>query len=319
MLFPYIAWSADNCQQYTSANVRVLVNGKPVLFDQEPIIVEGKILVPLRAIAESLGATVEWDESKIKIKTYKVETVLMIDSIRVYQTDRKIFFMELPPVIINNHLFVPLRFISEILGASLKRDDNNKIINISPNGFDIGVKNEGEKTEDNFYKPYDIVVGGYDVGPSYEEAKQFILEKKLLKSIKDVEYTYISFSESGWDYNTMVIGIDKENYEKAIWLVKNKYTGYIDITGSVYLENSISQETVFSILKNEGIERENIKKIYFAPHAYEKKQIYWFAIVEQGNKTYCYCLDFYTGNVNKKEEIVSLKFDQIELNAFGLT
>ncbi|NEW09487.1 hypothetical protein GK047_26455 [Paenibacillus sp. SYP-B3998] len=40
-----------------------MVNGQPVLMDMAPQIVEGRMFVPLRFIAESLGAKVEWDNS----------------------------------------------------------------------------------------------------------------------------------------------------------------------------------------------------------------------------------------------------------------
>ena len=38
------------------------VDGRKVTLDQEPIIKNSRTLVPLRAITESLGAKVEWDE-----------------------------------------------------------------------------------------------------------------------------------------------------------------------------------------------------------------------------------------------------------------
>ncbi|NHN32989.1 phosphodiester glycosidase family protein [Paenibacillus agricola] len=37
------------------------VNGKPVQLDQSPVIIDGHIYIPLRFVAETLGATVGWD------------------------------------------------------------------------------------------------------------------------------------------------------------------------------------------------------------------------------------------------------------------
>ena len=43
--------------------IKVLVNGNEVKFDAEPQMINGRVLVPVRAVAESLGATVNWDEN----------------------------------------------------------------------------------------------------------------------------------------------------------------------------------------------------------------------------------------------------------------
>ncbi|NLB18767.1 MAG: copper amine oxidase, partial [Syntrophomonadaceae bacterium] len=43
---------------------RALVNGKEVLLDVQPIIKEGRTLVPLRFVSTALGADVDWDGVK---------------------------------------------------------------------------------------------------------------------------------------------------------------------------------------------------------------------------------------------------------------
>ena len=43
--------------------IKVYVNDERVSFDQQPIIVNDRTLVPLRAIFEALGATVEWNDA----------------------------------------------------------------------------------------------------------------------------------------------------------------------------------------------------------------------------------------------------------------
>lgn len=43
--------------------VNIFIDGNQIQSDIEPIIVDGRTMVPLRFIAESLGATVKWDEN----------------------------------------------------------------------------------------------------------------------------------------------------------------------------------------------------------------------------------------------------------------
>ena len=46
-------------------NHKITVDGKPIILDQCPVYNErgDRTLVPLRAIAEAFGATVDWDEA----------------------------------------------------------------------------------------------------------------------------------------------------------------------------------------------------------------------------------------------------------------
>jgi len=46
----------------TIGSNQIMVNGNPVTLDAAPEIKNGRTMVPLRAISEALGATIEWDE-----------------------------------------------------------------------------------------------------------------------------------------------------------------------------------------------------------------------------------------------------------------
>jgi hypothetical protein len=54
--------SAASPQYKGFSVVNVDVNGRPLLSDVPPITLDGRTLVPLRAVAEALGATVSWDD-----------------------------------------------------------------------------------------------------------------------------------------------------------------------------------------------------------------------------------------------------------------
>lgn len=47
--------------------IKLFVNGKEVVTDVAPQIVDGRTLVPVRVVAEELGAKVEWDELNRKV------------------------------------------------------------------------------------------------------------------------------------------------------------------------------------------------------------------------------------------------------------
>lgn len=290
LLTPTALLSATQEQNYSPANAKVLLNGVQLVFDQEPIVFNDRILVPIRTIAESLGATVEWQDPNVNIRKGTTEIVLSVDS-KTALRNRKIFFMEQPPVVINGRTMVSLRFIAEALGANVTWDENNRTVTILSDG-NFTEPPEGSKG-DNYYILHDPIAGP-DSGPSPEEAKLYILKQGLLNDVKDIVYTPTRFVDYG-SYDTMVSGNDELGQEKYIWLTKDKYTGEISVTGTALTKDGLSKETVISIMESKGINKVNIKKLYAAP--YTKNQINWFVIAEQENKKYYYYLDFYTGDV----------------------
>ncbi len=59
------AFAARDLSKYENMDanpgvVKVYINDKLIDFDQDPVIIDGSTLVPLRKIFEELGATVDW-------------------------------------------------------------------------------------------------------------------------------------------------------------------------------------------------------------------------------------------------------------------
>lgn len=66
--------SLSFCNTVTASadeNIKVIIDIKNVKFDVPPTIVNGRTLVPLRAIFEALGATVEWDDATQTVTSEK--------------------------------------------------------------------------------------------------------------------------------------------------------------------------------------------------------------------------------------------------------
>lgn len=110
-----------------------------------PTIVSGKTLVPVRFISEAFGAKVLWDAKEQKIElvfgwqqdgNYTKKITLWVGK----KTATSDFGSKLPayreytldvaPTIISGTTMVPLRFISDVLGASTSWDDKEKRIDI---------------------------------------------------------------------------------------------------------------------------------------------------------------------------------------------
>ena len=115
--------------------VRVFVDGDQVLFDQPPITQGGRVLVPLRGIFEKMGAVVEWNAATRTVRAARGTTLveLQIGS-RIARVDGRAVTLDVPPMVLGGRTLVPLRFISESLGATVDYRAESRTVLISTTG-----------------------------------------------------------------------------------------------------------------------------------------------------------------------------------------
>ncbi|AEF93997.1 copper amine oxidase-like domain-containing protein [Desulfotomaculum nigrificans CO-1-SRB] len=94
----------------------------------------GTTLVPLRPIFQSLGANVTWDDGTKTVTATKGDLVL---TLRIgYKTaylNHQPIALQVPAKVIEGSTMVPLRFVSEALGADVNWDGTSKTITITSN------------------------------------------------------------------------------------------------------------------------------------------------------------------------------------------
>jgi len=96
-----------------------------------PVIIKGRTLLPIRAIIEEMGGTVDWDGNarKVTIKLRNTTIVLTIDK-KQATVNGKTKELDVPPQIINSRTMVPLRFVTEQLGAAVDWNGDTKTVTI---------------------------------------------------------------------------------------------------------------------------------------------------------------------------------------------
>lgn len=116
-LIPSLAIAAQAAQEEP---VNLMIGGQAVVPDVPPVIQEGRTLVPVRVVAEELGAEVDWDPAtkKAVIQRDSQQLVLTIGS-RTAQVNGKQVQLDTPPVIVNQRMLLPLRFVGESLGITV--------------------------------------------------------------------------------------------------------------------------------------------------------------------------------------------------------
>ena len=114
------------------AAVTVTLNGEVVdcaAYGQPATIVEGRTLVPLRAIFEALGATVEWDQATKTVSSELDGTAikLTIGENTLYKNDEAIT-IDVAAMIMNGRTLVPARAIAEAYGVDVAWDSATRTV-----------------------------------------------------------------------------------------------------------------------------------------------------------------------------------------------
>lgn len=97
------------------------VFGEYITNDVAPKIVNDRTMLPIRFIAEALGAKVKWNEAQrsVIIEKDDIKIVIYIDSDKAI-VNNKTVTLDSPAFIENDRTYLPLRFVSENLGADVE-------------------------------------------------------------------------------------------------------------------------------------------------------------------------------------------------------
>ncbi|MGO4886908.1 stalk domain-containing protein [Anaerobacillus sp. MEB173] len=92
---------------------------------------ESRTIVPMRAIFEELGATVQWNSADRTVTAYKdmITVTLKIGSKQSFVNENAIS-IDVPAQIVKGKTYVPLRFVSDALGADVHWDKNLRTVTI---------------------------------------------------------------------------------------------------------------------------------------------------------------------------------------------
>lgn len=125
--------------------VTVTVNNDAVQFDksQMPMMIGGRVMVPLRGVVEKLGGSIQY-EPKSKVITGAQPDVEKQFRLRVGSNDSlvngKPMNLDAPPRVVRGITYVPLRFVSEALGAEVEWNPATHAVTIMAAGYSADVK-----------------------------------------------------------------------------------------------------------------------------------------------------------------------------------
>lgn len=118
--------------------VTVLLNGEELVFDVPAQILDGRTMVPMRKIFESMGAVVYWEGETKTILANKddIHVVMQIDNTTMFVNDDEIT-LDVPPQLIGGRTLVPARAVAESLKAKVDWEPATKTVIITEQTEDV--------------------------------------------------------------------------------------------------------------------------------------------------------------------------------------
>ena len=115
--------------------IKVVVDGSELQIaegDTRPFIEDGRTLVPMRAIFEALGATVQWDDATKTVTSKSdngnIELTVGSDTIKI---DDAVTKVDVPAKIVEGRTVVPVRVISEGLNCKVTWSEETQTVTVS--------------------------------------------------------------------------------------------------------------------------------------------------------------------------------------------
>lgn len=144
---------------YKSTDISVFANGGWVDFPKLPLVKNDKLLVPVRALFEKIGARVDWypNNKSISVVVDNKSLLMKVGDKRL-NVNNTSTNMDLEPILVNGVAMVPLRFTAESLGIEVNWDASKRavVLGSKPAG---GLPSRGN-TKKNFKVVIDPGHGG---------------------------------------------------------------------------------------------------------------------------------------------------------------
>ena len=213
---------AFTSRAFADNEINLKIDDKTIEADVSPKIIDGRTMVPVRAIFEGVGASVEWDsQTKTIIGNRGGITVEMSIDRNIAKVNNSNVSMDCAPVIIDGRTFAPARYVAEAFGCKVDWNNESKTVNIVTSLTDL--------------KKPEIV----SVETTIATTTDIITETTTFETTTNPMYNYDVYYKSG----TYAIGTDIPAGEYVVFANPNsmgyvyKYSkdGDVGTTGKRYL------------------------------------------------------------------------------------
>ncbi|MEF3302523.1 stalk domain-containing protein [Paenibacillus sp. GYB003] len=179
-------------------------------YPQPPIMMNGSVLVPLRGIFETLGAKVDWDGATETVTATKGSTMIKLTVGQSEATvNGKTVKLAIPSQKVNGSTMVPLRFVSESLGGTVRWDGATYTVFI-----ESAVGGSGNTSTTNDVMPKGTVLPAEQVRIVDMDGKFIEYRNFKKRTVRYGRHDYGSLNQSQYDtvmkiVDKAVAGLDK--------------------------------------------------------------------------------------------------------------
>lgn len=115
----------------SASDYSLVVNGTAIFSDAAPVVEGSKVLVPLRAVAEAIGASVQYVDTERELIIYRpgLEVTLWLDNYSGYKNGSPLVLTS-PPKLINDRTFVTREQLDQLL-------DVKAYLNVQANTLEV--------------------------------------------------------------------------------------------------------------------------------------------------------------------------------------
>lgn len=267
-------------------NVEIYIDNELLECEVSPVNIDERVLVPMRAIFEALGVQVFWngDDRTVWVERGREFMCIPIDSSEIgtgikNSDDEEVWVdtihIDVPARIIDDRTFVPVRAVSEMLGAKVSWDgDNNRVV------IDSRI-NEGGNV---YYTSLSDFGRLYTVGKNGQFRHKLSDKTAYNLKVYDGDVFYQA-KENNYIYQA------GENTEERV-LVKHS-SDMLDIDGGyIYYQQLEDVKRNYGVLYRVNIESGEIERITDNAVQYPKKyRDYIYFNLDNDNKMYGITLD----------------------------
>lgn len=200
-----------------AVSTSINIDGKELYEGQNlSTLINGRVYVPVRYIAEHLGGQVEWDSNQRKVTFYnkqnnkqnKVELWIGVEEFKVNGVLRK---MDAMPQIKQNRTLVPVRFVADGLGLNVRWDAIAKRVMINQLGLHTVMTNESL----------------FLIGRAFDTTAEDLIKQNKLTSEMIIPGQVLTVPKQGYSEDTVIQSSkanEKTTNTDLYWLAKIIYT-----------------------------------------------------------------------------------------------